>query len=318
MSEELLHSVSVALGDCINLKRHENMLILCDPFCLRIGEAFYAVGREKCKEAILVMITSRKLDGNEPPYPIGEWLAQFDVVVMPSLKSLIHTDACRLATESGTRVVSMSGVTEEMFVRTMKADWRKTGACTRSVVAKLSSAQTIRVTTKAGTDLSFGIEGRKIFVDDGRISFKGAFGNLPAGEAVLAPVEGTAQGKLVIDSSFSLCNGKPESPIVMDVKDGLVNRVAKHQCSDELEKLFVKYLQPLRTLAEFGIGTLDTAQLSGNVFEEMKARGTVHFALGNNMLLGGTVRVPVHLDGVTLKPDIWLDDRLWIKDGEQV
>jgi len=30
--------------------------------------------------------------------------------------------------------------------------------------------------------------------------------------------------------------------------------------------------------------------------------GTIHLALGNNMSMGGTVDVPLHLDGLILRP----------------
>ncbi|MDO5577432.1 MAG: aminopeptidase [Fibrobacter sp.] len=317
MADELFKAVSMVLNDCVELKWNENMIILCDPQCLNIGEAFYAAGSGKCKEAVLVMITSRMLDGNEPPCPVASWIEQFDVAVILTKKSFLYTNACRLATEKGTRIVSMPGITKETLAASTCVDWRKLGVSTRTVASKISGTRNVKVKSKAGTDLSFDIAGKKIYVDDGRIAYKGAFGCFPAGEVLVAPVDGTAHGKLVIDSSFSLCD-KLETPLVIHIKDGVVCRVETHECSEQLEKLFTKYLQPLRTLSEFGVGTLGNARFSGNVFEEVKGRGAIHFALGNNMLIGGNTDVPVHLDGVIQKPDVWLDNKLWIENGALV
>ncbi|MFH0774907.1 MAG: hypothetical protein V2A53_05360 [bacterium] len=50
----------------------------------------------------------------------------------------------------------------------------------------------------------------------------GDFGNLPAGEVFLAPVEGTAKGRLVIKSRG---DKKLPSPIITDIKDGKVYRL---------------------------------------------------------------------------------------------
>ncbi len=72
--------------------------------------------------------------------------------------------------------------------------------------AAFSGAKRLRVTHPNGTDLRIGVEGRPLILSDGAISpeqaEKGgasAILYLPAGEAQLAPVPGTADGRVVID-----------------------------------------------------------------------------------------------------------------------
>ena len=69
-------------------------------------------------------------------------------------------------------------------------------------------------------------------------------------------------------------------------------------------------------IAEFGIGTNDSAKLSGLLLEDEKVMGTVHIALGNNVTMGGTFNVPIHLDGVIKKPTVYLDNKLLMKNGK--
>jgi leucyl aminopeptidase (aminopeptidase T) len=306
-----------ALKNCLNLSRKERLLVVCDAPCQSIGEAFFLAGQRLCKESVMVQIVPRRQDGNEPPEPVGEWFGQFDVAVMPTSCSLSHTNARRQASERGCRIATLPGITEESFVRTMGVAWDKLGVSTRKVASQLSQARTIRVTTVAGTDISFATGGRHAHADDGRLNHPGAFGNLPAGEAFLAPLEGTAQGRVVIDGSFALA-GLLDAPLVLDVKDGLVREASGHSCCQELHKLFIRYRQGARAIAEFGVGTLSTAQLCGNVLEDEKVAGTIHFALGNNMSMGGTVNVPLHLDGVVRSPSVWLDGELWMEQGALV
>jgi leucyl aminopeptidase (aminopeptidase T) len=71
-----------------------------------------------------------------------------------------------------------------------------------------------------------------------------------------------------------------------------------------------------RNIAEFGIGTNDSAKLSGVLLEDEKVMGTIHIALGNNVSMGGNVNIPIHLDGVVKKPTVWMDDKLLMKDGK--
>jgi leucyl aminopeptidase (aminopeptidase T) len=70
-----------------------------------------------------------------------------------------------------------------------------------------------------------------------------------------------------------------------------------------------------RMLGEFGIGTNPGARVSGVVLEDEKAFGTVHFALGSNFDFGGTIKAPVHIDLVVLKPTVYVDGRVIIERG---
>lgn len=305
----------VALKECLNLGRQELLLVVCDPPCYEIGKAFWEVGSRLCREAVMVQITPRKQNGNEPPMHIGELFGRFDVAVMPTSKSLSHTQARRQACEKGARIATLPGITTDVFLRTMKTDWEKLGLYTRRIAGRLSSAKTIRVATDAGTDITFETGGRSAKADDGRIMFKGAFGNLPAGEAYMAPLEGTAQGTIVIDGSFGV-GGLLTAPIIFKVQKGKVIEVESEQFGEEIEGLFGKYGTSARNIAEFGVGTLDCAKISGNTLEDEKVRGTIHFAIGDNASMGGLVKVPLHLDGIIKNPNVWLDGNEWMKKGK--
>ena len=79
-------------------------------------------------------------------------------------------------------------------------------------------------------------------------------------------------------------------------------------------------LQPFgnkgRNIAEIGIGTNDSVKLSGMLLEDEKKLGTVHIALGDNKSMGGKVNVPIHVDGVILKPTVYFDDKIIMKSGK--
>jgi leucyl aminopeptidase (aminopeptidase T) len=315
--EQLQKAAKVALCDCLNLSRLEKLLVVCDEPCYEVGKALWTVGNERCQEAVFVQIRPRKENGNEPPDPVGEWFGQFDVAVMPTSKSLSHTRARRKACEQGARIATLPGVTTDIFVRTMQTDWDRLGVYTRKIAAQLTSAKKIQIKTAAGTDLTFDTGGRAAKADDGRLSSKGAFGNLPAGEAYMAPLEGTAEGILVVDGSFPLC-GVMTEPLILKIREGTVYEVSGHPCARELEELFLKYRKPARNVAEFGVGTHDTAVIGGNVLEDEKVRGTIHIAVGDNASMGGSVNVPLHLDGVVKEPSVYLDYHLWMDRGRLV
>jgi leucyl aminopeptidase (aminopeptidase T) len=317
MHDRLKESAARALADCLGLAAHERLLVVTDPPCESVGRAFWDAGRERCREAALVYISPRKENGNEPPAPVGEWFSQFDVAVMPTSKSLSHTDARRRACAAGVRIATLPGVTDDMFLRTMGTDWKMLRERTQRFAGALSAARTIRIVTGAGTDLRFETGGRPAKPDDGKIDSAGAFGNLPAGEAYLAPLEETAEGTLVVDGSFPLA-GLLVEPLILHVSKGRVRDATGHACAGELKQLFARYDENCRTIAEFGVGTLDTATISGNTLEDEKAAGTIHIAVGDNASMGGRVQAPIHLDGVVRSPTVYLDGALWMDEGAVV
>jgi DNA-binding beta-propeller fold protein YncE len=71
-------------------------------------------------------------------------------------------------------------------------------------------------------------------------------------------------------------------------------------------------------IAELGVGTNDRAIVSGNILEDEKVLGTVHVALGNNAGMGGTVNVPIHLDGLIRKATLYVDGELLLDKGTLV
>lgn len=70
------------------------------------------------------------------------------------------------------------------------------------------------------------------------------------------------------------------------------------------------------TLGELGIGTNMAAILNGIILEDEKVYGTVHIAFGTNTSFGGTNKADCHMDGIILKPTLYLDGRKIIDHGE--
>jgi leucyl aminopeptidase (aminopeptidase T) len=124
----------------------------------------------------------------------------------------------------------------------------------------------------------------------------GKFGNLPAGEVFLAPVEGTAEGILVLEWGPQK---RFKSPLKVMIEGGKVVSVHGDE-SDEVGWLeAILSAHPENTnIAELGIGTNPAATRPDNVLESEKILGTVHVAFGDNHTFGGVVKAPLHQDFV--------------------
>ena len=164
-------------------------------------------------------------------------------------------------------------------------------------------ADWVRVTTPNGTDMMLCKQGRYAKGDDGLLTAAGSFGNLPAGEAYLAPLEGKSYGVMFLEWGPTR---KFDEPLRVTVENGIVVRIEgndPHRAG--LEAHFSEH-SACRNIAELGIGTNDKATRPDNVLEAEKILGTIHIALGDNSGFGGTVSAPFHEDYVFYHPTLTL------------
>lgn len=295
------------------LQKGERLLVVTDNSAIAIGEAIFQAGEEIGAVAVLIKMAPTGRHGAEPPLPVAAAMEKSDVVLCPTQYSLTHTQARLKACEAGARVATMPGITEEMFFEgAVAADYEEVARRSTALAELLSEAQTA-VLVKNGLELKLSLEGRRGIASTGLYRRPGEAGNLPSGEAYIAPVEGSAEGETIIDGSIAGI-GRLSGPIKVVIEGGVLVE-AQGPEGEQLLKLLGDSPEA-RNLAELGIGTNDRARVSGIILEDEKVYGTVHLAFGDNATFGGRVRAGVHIDGVILAPDLYLDGRLVVSHGQ--
>lgn len=317
IGSELLSAAVIAIRDCMGAKSGESILVVTDAPLRTIGYALRQAATDLGHEVVLAEILPRATNGAEPPPQIAELMTRFDVVLCPTSKSLTHTDSRRAASASGVRVGTLPGVTEEIMVRCMNADYDRIAERTHQICALMRQAHTIRVTSPSGTDITMPMAGREAHASSGLFREKGQWGNLPTGEAYLAPLEGQSRGVVVVDGSMAGV-GVTSQPIRIVVEAGYATEITGGSEAEKLIALLEPHGRDGRNVAEFGIGTNDRAILTGVILEDEKVMGTIHIAFGDNKSMGGSVRVASHLDGLVKRPTVWFDDHLIMEDGRFV
>lgn len=312
---DLEQSAKMALETCLHLKKHESLLVLTDDNKLTIGRALYEVGRSITKNALLVMMPPADVNGQEPSPSVAEMMKQFDVVVCPTTKSVTHTDARRNACKAGTRVATMPGITEDMMIRTLKADYNLIARRTLKLSEILDNGKTARITTPLGTDLTLPIEGIKAISSTGLIREAGKGGNLPSGESFLMPEEGKSEGIAYIDAAVAVIGKIKTQPIKVVIEKGYAVSIEGGTEADELKAALKPFGKPAMNIAELGIGTNHEAKITGQILEDEKVMGTAHIAFGNNISMGGSHDVAIHIDGVMTNPTVYIDEQQIMKNG---
>ncbi len=313
---DLHQAAKTALLSCLGLKKDETLMILTDDNKISIGSALYSVGKELCKDTVLVQMPPAAVNGQEPPAPITAMMLGYDVIVCPTSKSVTHTDARRNACKKGARVATMPNITEDIMIRGLKADYQQIAARTLKLSAILDEGKVAHITTTSGTDLIMPIDGIKAISSTGLILEKGMGGNLPSGESFLMPEEGKSEGVLFIDAAVAGIGKIQSQPIKVVIKDGYAIEFSGGQEARELESSLAKFGKPGMNVAELGIGTNHEASVSGNILEDEKVMGTIHVAFGNNISMGGTCNVGIHIDGVLTQPNVYIDQKKIMENGK--
>lgn len=306
----------IAIKDCMGAKKNESVLIVTDEFKNKIGYALFENAKKLGHESVYLEFKSREMHGQEPPKQVAEMMKLFDVVLCPTAKSLTHTNARREASALGARIATFPGITEEIMIRGLNADYKKIAALTIKLQEIMNEVNIVRVTAPNGTDITMDISGRKALPSKGLFHKKGESGNLPTGEAYIAPLEGKSNGVFVVDGSMSGVGVIDKKPITIQVENGFATKISGGVQAKKLDSILNKYGKFARNIAEFGIGTNDKAKLSGIILEDEKVMGTIHIALGDNKSMGGNVDVPIHLDGIVKKPTVYFDGKLIMKNGK--
>ena len=308
-------AAQIILTKNMNVKKGEKVLIITDENKKQISELLLNES-SKITDTELIEIPVGKMNGEEPEKEIAEKMLDYDVILMPTTKSLSHTIARKNASEKGARIASMPGITEEILERAIDVNHEKIKHKGLKLKEILANADSVNLLTQKGTMLAFSIKGREPHGGKAGICHTpGSWANIPDGEVFIAPVEGTADGVYVIDASVGSI-GKTKTPIKIIVEKGYAVKITGEVEAEKLKHVLEKCGKEAFQIAEFGIGTNPGAKITGIVLEDEKAIGTCHIALGSNFAFGGNIKVNCHIDGVIRNPTIIVDNKRIMERGK--
>lgn len=320
---QLASSALRVVETCMDVRRNENVLIVCDPTTAEIGAALHEAALMRSDRVLLMLMPKGRHHGQEPPAPVANLMRQQQVVIAPTRFSLTHTKAVRAALAEGARIATMPGMTLEMFQGGgMSADF----SALKQQIARLSNRvrrkRIVNVRSAKGTELSFEVAWRDwVFDDNGICNRPKMLTNLPAGKAYVMPREGTMNGTIVLDGSWE--GTLIEEEVRMTIEDGVLTNISGSEMAGRIRRTFEEIREGLRpkerdllgTVAEFGFGMNPAAILTGNLLEDEKCLGTCYFQFGDNTSGGGNAAVGTTFSCVMRAPTIQLDVEPLFDDG---
>lgn len=301
---KLTEIVRMILKNNFDLALDAKILVLGDTSKSELAKDFYEALLELNKQAFYVEMPDRERSGEEPPSEIVELWMQHSIIFCITKHSLTHTNARKAANKAGIQVITMPGITEDMFLNgAMKADYSRVEVETLEMTDKLTKATSVTILTGDGKySLDVPLQGRMGVPSTGIFKSSSASGNLPSGEAYIAPVEYEASGKILITGSIAGI-GLVKEPVLLTIDDG---RLVEASGEQGAKLLSILGDGDGRILCELGIGTNHAARITGLILEDEKAYDSIHVAFGSNHTFGGVISTNVHIDCVTKGPKlIW-------------
>ena len=314
---ELARTAHRVIADYMAVKPGERVLIVVDSrtspsIAAALAGQTLAVGGDP----VVAMMVPRARSGMEPPEPIAAAMLKADVVIAAASRSMYHVQAKDAAKKAGARGVFNAPCNEDGWINgAMTADFLKIREVAERLRDRLARGRIAHVTSTAGTDVTMVIEGRRpVGWLTGVCRNRGEVSAFPGGEVSLPPLEGTAEGRIVIEHIMTDI-GRLARPITWVVEKGHAVRFEGGAEARALEQ-HIDGVANATNIAELGIGLNPMSRLTGEITEVKKKLGTVHMALGDSAAgYGGKVSSEVHLDGMVLGPRVAIDGEVIVENG---
>lgn len=330
IDEKMLEISEFIYKNNFKAKKNDSVLIISDNEQIAKNLAIKAKELGLLPEKILYNGSQRPIKGISKG--LIKYLNESQIVLTP-LKRYDEEFNFRFAVRyhatkvGNARMASMVGVNETIFTHNAMLKKPKDMAPIAYRLSRiLSKGHNVKITTEMRTNLSLNIGGwnRTSEPSIGELFWNNTTGNIPCGETYVAPVEGRANGKLVVDGSI------PHVPIlkenvVIHFKNGKITQIR----GGENALLFRKNLgrimskekdnkrrESCRFLGELGIGLNDLAEIMGTPIIDEKVNKTAHIGIGGNKLLGGIIEAPLHNDLVFKNPTIEVDNEIIVESGK--
>ncbi len=313
-----------------NVRPGHRVLVLSDTaHDPRVWQVVMSILSELGAEATVALFERRPADYYDPPEAVRESMMTSDINVLLASTGMLHCPANFRAMAAGIPAICMDGgMSLEMFQSGAVTDDMKQIAVRKHYVAKNvfgAEAKECRVTSRYGTDFTYRVDER-IFVpplpansfapykminfdkDENRKGGNLFYYLFPTGEFNVAPVEGSANGKLVIDLTMHHI-GRLAEPIELIVEKGRITRIEGGADARTLRDYLLAYGDENAYMcpAEASVGVNAKAIVRGIQREDKNIYGAMHFGLGTNIDVGGSVKSKIHMDGVILEPTLHVD-----------
>jgi 2,5-dihydroxypyridine 5,6-dioxygenase len=283
-------------------------------------DAFFQASILLGAETAVLYTTPRQND--RTPFPIAlHAMHGADMILDLASAMWIYTEALSQLLDEGKRILScVSDV--DTCIKLAPTDVLVNRV--NAAGPMMGRAEVLKVTSQAGSDLTLNKKGRKGSFQDGLAPNPGDWDCYPAFQVAAAPLETSANGRLVLQQGDLLVTLKRIvlETVTLDMRDGRIVNIQGGADALMLRDWFAQWDdEKAYTTSHIGFGCDPRSEVgSNNLMEWETIAGGIMIAFGANTLrfLGGSNRSAAHLDIVMRQADFALDCAQVVRGGEFV
>lgn len=253
---------------------------------------------------------------SEPPRPLAQAALGADIWFDFAVAYQLYSSAYHAAVAHGCIYVCLTGMDVDMLVRTIgRVAYAPMEEMARILYRMSQAAETIRVTSPAGTDLRMTVDkkGDPFWEEEKH----GGYAQMLGGQSGPMAHRESFEGVLVYDGAIwpPAEIGILRAPVRLTIKKGFATRIeggAEAAIYDRWLRGFEHPAAMLMDHACYGFNP-GVRRPSGRILEDERIFGCMQFGIGATEL--GS---PIHSDGVVLDPSVWFDNVLIEEVGRYV
>jgi leucyl aminopeptidase (aminopeptidase T) len=327
---ELGKAGHVVVNEMCRVKKGESVIITVDSVMDMKPVMEVAKSAEAAGGKVLVAYHSTprgygKVADPQLPESLKKAIPAADVWVEFNNQWLLYSTPWIEAMSNGkTRYLFLGGLDPERITRCIaRLDMDLQEKFQNKVVELTHNASKMRVTTPAGTDISFENVKKRPITNELRADRPGP--HFLVGQIGWAPKEESIEGVIVYDGSFSGGGeadlGILSHPIEWVIRKGRITEIKGQEEAKVVENWLKKLDDPgMYNLAHICYGFNPGAVLTGLCTEDERVWGSTEWGNGYQgpMFEGSLPEAVSHADGICLNSTVWLDGELLVKEGKVV
>ena len=319
MENKRIKSAEHIINYCANLIHNEKVLFIYDNSTKDVLPYLFNEAQKKTKEIIKVKIPIMKYHGQEPSLEVSNLMTNSDLIIALTKMSLAHTKARLTACNLKSRYLSLAeysiGIMENKAILGVDKNIINN---LKEMENIFNDGKNVFIDSKLGTKLNLDISNRRANNCPGYITKAGDLGSPPDMEVNISPLEYNSNGVIIIDGSITHPSlGLIREPIKLDIKDGSIIEFSNSNEGNLIKNIMQKVNnKKAYILAELGIGFNKQAELNGTMLIDEGAANCIHFGFGSNSTVGGLNEISFHLDYVMRNANLYVDNKICIREGE--
>jgi aminopeptidase len=213
---------------------------------------------------------------------------------------------------------------EKMHWAAVNADYRQISEKGSTLKSILKGAKSVRVASPAGTDFTFSVGDRPIFVVDGIMTAEKAkskfflerIAALPGGNVFFAPIETSANGKVVVPKTQ--CRFEPMTGVSFEFKNGKMENFKAKKGIELFNETMAPYSGPKDMFGGISIGLNPELKVieDGGDYRPDSAAGIVWISIGDNRMTGGNNNTLGGFGFPIVNATVLVDGKAVVKDGK--